>query len=203
MRRSGLLALLAAAACSSVPETSYYLLTTSSPATAMGDVARATPPPGWPAERVLGLGRIEVADYLNQPGLVLETAEHQIRPATYHRWAEPLPRGIRRALLENLTAVLPGLRVENLSESTRRLDYRLDLVIERFHGTDQGTVVLGGRWSLASGDGQRQVAGEPFNYRERIASPGYLASVAVQAELLAQLSQAVASRLASTVDASG
>jgi uncharacterized lipoprotein YmbA len=162
--------------------------------------ARTLDPSGAPAaaldrqsDVVLGLGRIEMPDYLLQPGLVLETAEYQIRPATYHRWGEPLPRGVRRALVENLTAALPGVRVDGTSGRDRR-EYQLDVEIERFHGTEQGTVALGGRWSLHHVDGHRLLASEPFIYEGTLTHPGYRASVEVQAELLARLSAAIASR---------
>jgi uncharacterized lipoprotein YmbA len=192
-----LAALLVMAACSSVPETSYYLLTSSTPARAMDQgTARATPPLGAHGEVVLGLGRIEIADYLKQPGVILETAEYQIRPATYHRWGEPLPQGIRRALLENLTVALPGFRVVSLAESRQRPDLRLDLEVERFHGTEQGVVVFGGRWSLDGVDGTPKLTTEAFSYREEITSSGYHASVATQAKLLARLSEAIAARVA-------
>ncbi len=192
-RRTVVLALLLATACSSVPETSYYLLTSAAPGAAVGG-AESTP--GEAAEAVLGLGRIELADYLRQPGLVLETAAYQIRPATYHHWGEPLPRGVRRALAANLTVALPEVRVDGDPAREDRIDYRLDVDVERFHGTEQGTVVLGGRWSLHQAKGHRLLASDQFNYQQAITQSGYRASVEVQAELLARLSEAIARRFA-------
>ena len=179
--------LVAVAGCSSAPQINYYVL--ASPAD-RGALQSSRPV----SERVLRLGRVTLADYLRRPGLVLETEAHRIRPAQYHRWGEPLEYGVRRALLENLSSSLPGMRVENGSSQVRP-DYRLEVEIERFHGTEVGLVVLSGRWTLYTGAPGRLVASEQFDLRDEIAASGYRASVETQATLLASLSRTIASHV--------
>ena len=48
--------------------------------------------------------RVDVAGYLDQAGLVVETAPTSVHAARQHLWAEPLPSQLRRALRHHLAA---------------------------------------------------------------------------------------------------
>ena len=51
----------------------------------------------------LGIGRVEIADYLNQPQLLKNKDNFELQRSKQARWAEPLKSNIQRVLLENLT----------------------------------------------------------------------------------------------------
>ena len=44
----------------------------------------------------------ELSEYLNQPYLVMQLAEHQLHYARFHMWAESLHIGIGKALINDL-----------------------------------------------------------------------------------------------------
>ena len=192
MKYSILLFVIVLAACGSTPETRYYVL--SSPGTVPAATAGESE-----GETVLGLGRISLPDYLEQAGMVMQTDDHEIRSANYHLWGEPLEQGIRRSLLRQLSADMPDFRLEAGRGSQRLLDYRLDIEVESFHGTEQGLAVLSGRWTVYSMKEHALVASERFSFDAVLPESGYQALVQTQAALLARLTGDMSSRIAFAV----
>ena len=58
------------------------------------------------APHQVGLGRVVVAPYLDQSGLVVEIAKGQMRAARQHRWAEPLEDALRSYLRAEISSAL-------------------------------------------------------------------------------------------------
>jgi uncharacterized lipoprotein YmbA len=87
-------------ACSSTPDSEYYLLT----ALASGGSNNESPS--------VGVGPIEVPQYLNRNSLVYHRAGNQIEVASFERWAEPLTDGLSRVISLNLSALLSSQSVQ-------------------------------------------------------------------------------------------
>lgn len=177
-------------ACSGMPETNYYILS-SVPETTLSPESRG--------DNVLGVGRIVLADYLRQSGVIMQTDNNQIRAAHYHRWGEPLQRGVRRSLAQQLSVTLPEYRIESAQRDERRLSYRLDVEIERFHATEDGRAVLSGRWTLYRIDDRSILASKRFNLSDTIADSGYPTAVSAQSGLLSALGRGIATSTLSAV----
>ncbi len=170
-------------ACSSMPETNYYIL--SSTAQAPVSVQSS----GGDA---LGIGRITLADYLRSSGVVMQTNDNQIKSAHYHRWGEPLQRGVRRTLADQLSSLLPEYRVETDEKDLRRLDFCLDIEIERFHALENAPAVLAGRWTLYEQAHHLILASRHFDLEEPMPRSGYSAAVNTQSALVAALGREIA-----------
>ncbi len=183
MRTSIALALCLIWGCSSVPETRYYIL-------ASEPVSAEVPAPT--GQHVLGVGRVEIPDYLRQRGVVVQSSDHQIRAALYHRWGEPLQRGVRRSLGQALSNALPEMRVEMEQRDVRRLDYRLDIEVLNFHFTEDGLALLGGRWTVYDVSTGAIMYSTHFDIRESIAESGYSVAIRAQSALLTRLGDAIA-----------
>jgi len=56
---------------------------------------------------------ILLADFLRQPGLVIQKADHQLQISNVHRWAESLESAALRVLRIQLEKRLPNYRIEN------------------------------------------------------------------------------------------
>ena len=160
MKASIVLVAGALAGCSSLPETSFYML-----AADRTESAYAAPLDG----PVLGIGRVDVADYLKRRGIVTQTADFRIHAANYHRWAEPLHDGVRRSIGWQLSHALRCCRVEADPEDRRQLDYQLDVEVDRFHATAAGAVVFGGRWTLRRIDSGAIVLSQGFSLEAAMA----------------------------------
>ncbi|MGF1528818.1 MAG: membrane integrity-associated transporter subunit PqiC [Candidatus Competibacterales bacterium] len=106
-------------------------------------------------DRVVGVGPVDLPQYLNRPQIVTRAGENQLTLAEFHRWAEPLEVNVAAVLAQNLTALLDGTTVAAFpwpAETTP--DYRIRVTISRFEGDSDGNVSLVARWQLVDLQGQ-------------------------------------------------
>ena len=140
----------------------------------------------------IGLGSLQVAAYLRQPGLMLETGPNQVRPAQHHRWAEPLEDGVRRLLRAELSRAL-GSDVSADAVDRRRWETVVDVLIDQLHGRLNGRALLSASWRITRRDA------EPATHRFAGSAPlpreGYGGLVEAEIALIGQLAQAIARSL--------
>ncbi len=188
MRRTALLlaALLAACAGSSPERTQYLLRATSAAQT--GQTGRIEAP-----VRV-GLGRVLVAPYLDQAGIVIEMEAGQVRVARQHQWAEPLQAGLRALLRSEISDAL-GYEVSASGAGPNGWDYTVDVSVDRLHGTMSGVAVLDAGYQIT----QRDRADEVLEFRFARSTPlpreGYPGVVDGHAALARELAAAIAASL--------
>ena len=177
-----LIALVALGCASKTPETTRYLLPLETPS----GTARLNAPVQ------IGLGRIVVANYLGTQGIVIETHEHEVRPARYHLWAEPLTDGLRRFLRTEISQAL-GSDIAADTPDQSRWDRTIDVSIDRLHGDLSGKAILNARWRIRGKGG----ADARFRFTETMALPrgGYGGLVEAEVELLRRLAAAIAASL--------
>lgn len=135
---------------------------------------------------------VSVAPYLDQSGIVLETADAEIRVAKHHQWAESLNEAIGRFLQVGI-GNRAGLQVERAPLTTGTASEVVTVRIDRLHGDTNGTVRLVADWSVEPADGPPRLYS--FDQQARQSADGYAALVATQAELLDQLAGAIADAL--------
>jgi uncharacterized lipoprotein YmbA len=177
-----LAALVLLAACSGQPlHSSTYLLRADPPAQTRQFAPSAQ----------FALGSVEIADYIDQPGLVLEVRAGEVYAARNHRWAEPLRDSVR-ALLQTEISRHIGRHVPFGSGAPGAA--RIDIVIEQLHGNAAGEALLVAFWRLHRPAGEDVVF--QFAGREPLAEDGYYALVAAERELLLQLAEQIAQELA-------
>lgn len=82
-------------ACQSAPPKHYFMLT--APSNQPAQVQQAI-------DTLIGIGPIELAEYLARPQLAVQKADGSINLLVNNVWAEPLDRGIARILAMNLIA---------------------------------------------------------------------------------------------------
>jgi uncharacterized lipoprotein YmbA len=139
-----------------------------------------------------GLGRVTVAPYLAQPGIVVETAAGQVHAARGHLWAEPLGAGVRSLLRAELSSAI-GQQV-NADQTTRvHWAFAVDVSIDRLHGTMEGTAVIDAAFRITP------QAGTPsesrFSQSVQIPQEGYDGMIEAEADLVAALAREIAARL--------
>lgn len=131
-----------------------------------------------------------VADYIDQPGLVLETSPGEVHVARNHRWAEPLRRSLRSVLSREVSQAL-GQDV--LFISTGPPPMGIDVHIDQLHGSHDGDAVLVAHWSVSNPDQALQVW--RFSRRRPLPGDGYPTLVEQQKILLQELAQEIARSL--------
>lgn len=183
MRNTVLVSTLLLAACAGAPPPTHthYLL--------RAELPEQTTRVAVPAR--IGLLRIEVAPYLKQPGLVLATGDHQVRPARFHRWAEPLDEGLRRFLRAEISNAL-GEEVSADAAQRTRWDHAVGVSIDQLHGTLSGEALLTASWRITQGSGAEEVARYRMSQSKSLAQDGYAGLVEAEIGLARQLAVAIA-----------
>ncbi len=166
------------------PESAHYLLRAETP-TGLAPV---------PADQAAGFGRVSVAPYLERPGLILATGDHQVREASFHLWAEPLSHGIRLYLRDRVASRL-GRELDAGPGTERTWRFRIDVAVEELHGTLDGRVRAAARWSLSDRDASAVVASGRYVRTGSQAGSGYPAMVEAQERLLDGLADEIADAL--------
>jgi uncharacterized lipoprotein YmbA len=142
----------------------------------------------------VGLSRVIVAPYLDQSGIVVESAAREIQPARNHQWAEPLENGLRLLLRSELSTAL-GEEVGLDPADRIRWQHDVQVFVEQLHGTMSGRAVLVADFRIES----RGKPGETTEYRfarsQPLATEGYGGLVDAEAALVRELAQAIATAI--------
>lgn len=134
------LGLAAASGCSSVQELNFYQLPQQANTTTSASSDAA----------VIVVEPVMVANYLNTNALILQTSDVQLVKTNQQQWAEALDQQLTRLLQQQLTAALPDYRVTD--RAPQGPQQRLLVQVEQFHGTEQGMVLISGKYSLVNGE---------------------------------------------------
>lgn len=113
--------------------------------------------------KMLGLGRVRVARYLESPGITVRERLHSVNYASRNRWAEPLDVSVIRVLTENLETESVIKRVLNSAlQRTVLPDYDLEVLVSRAEGMREveggSRAVFRATWVLRSGSEAKLVA---------------------------------------------
>jgi uncharacterized lipoprotein YmbA len=108
--------------------------------------------PAVPAQKMLGVDRIELPGYLTQPEIVTRTESNQVKNAEYDRWGESLKDGFSRTLRNDLENQLGAGRVLAAPfDPSHRPALILDVEVRRFERVLPDGAVLDATWSLRDG----------------------------------------------------
>jgi len=167
--------------CASQPiETSSYLMRSQQELVSR----QLAPSPDY------ALGNVVIASYIDQPGLVLETANGEVRAAQHHQWAEPIYDMVYNQLFVEISRA----RGEDiLPHELVKAPVVIDIRIDQLHGTDRGTARLVANWWLRR-EGTL-VSAHQFAEEQTLASDGYNALVAAEQALLSRLAGQIAASL--------
>jgi uncharacterized lipoprotein YmbA len=122
----------------------------------------------------LQLAPLQLAAYLDVPGLVLQTSDVELHAARNYRWAEALGLQLQRQLRQGLQQQL-GLLVLDPPGTAKAEALQLALQVDAFHGEGRGTARVAGRWLLQQQG--RIIASADFDRRVTLAADGYPALV--------------------------
>lgn len=140
---------------------------------------------------------LQLVEYLNQEGIVLQLDDISRHQAREHRWIESPGPHLARGLRDRLAARLPRTQV-TLAQDGDASAPRLMLAVERFEGRYDGMAIADGSWRLEDAAGQPLAQGR-FHAERPLAGDGYPALVRALGEswdaVADQLAAALAPRL--------
>ena len=181
MKYSYLLLLALLAGCAGQPnEPSSYLLRSSH------ELETRTLEPS----KEFSMGTVEVASYIDQPGLVLETDNGEMHHARNNLWAEPVYEGVRNSLVTSISHLS---NMDLLPHELAETPVVLDIYIDQLHGTREGSARLVALWWLRSGG--HLVSAHQFSEEKLLETSGYPALVQAEEALLEDLARAIANTL--------
>lgn len=184
-----LLGLLNTGACKATPPTNFYVLTSRADEDVQAGSREET-------GTLLGIGPIELPDYLDQPQIVTRSSPNALRLAEFDQWAEPLGQGITRVLAENLAQQLVTERIALFPwKRADAVDMQVAVRITRFESvSDQA--LLTAEWRLVSPAGV-DVLTRRSSFVEALPDSDYASKVAALSRTLSGLSDEIAQALAS------
>ena len=183
--------ILSVVGCSGAPkiETQYFLLT---PETQQSSEEKSSDAE-TNVHKLIILEPIVLAEYLDQPGIVLQTDQHQIEIAHYHRWAEPLKRNIHRFVIETLATQKMEYSLQPSTTFSRDVtSLSLSLHINQFNGSVSSAALLSGHWTLKQTKSNELIKTVTFSHEAPLKQSGYPELVAQLANLLEILCKDIA-----------
>lgn len=139
--------------CQQSPRKSFYLLSAAQ-APSVQENATIT--------QVIGLGPIELADYLQRSAIVRNRDANRVQLAEVDHWGEPLEKGIMRVLAINLMNKNRDRLIENFPwRSYAKPRYSLGLTIYDLQ-VIEGKAALNASWKLIDGENKTLISQQPF-----------------------------------------
>lgn len=164
--------------CQSSPRKNFYLLN-ATPVEQSEQTAEIT--------TLIGIGPVEVAEYLNRLHMVYEASDGSLVLADNDYWAEPLREGIPRIIGLNLTARDPHRGMVNFPwRRDSKPDYSLRLALHSLHRTGSDAYI-NATWELVDVNERNSLLRRHFIRRIPVAS-GARALAQAYSQLLAELS---------------
>ena len=135
---------------------------------------------------------VDLAEYLRQSGLVIQSGENQLVISRTHLWAESLDEAVPKAMLAQLQQKSSDYRFYlKFSDYIDRTDYRLRLHIESLQATEGGEVVAAGRYQIVSSADSANPLSANFYFRQDLNADGYGHAVEQMQVLLGQIADAI------------
>jgi len=173
------------AACASTPAPIEYYVLAPQITGADSLVERSNKP-------ALVIESVELAAYLRQSGMIIQTGGNQLLVSKNHLWAESLELALPKALVRDLQQQSDGYSYYlKTLDWVGRADYRLRLRIDSLQSTDRGEVVASGRYQLISAQAPDAPVFVDFNLQRPLEQDGYAYAVAQMNALLNQIAAAI------------
>lgn len=106
---------------------------------------------------VIKLGSVSIPDILDQAQIVTRIGENRLQVDDFNRWGGDFEKDIQRTLAENISILLPTVRVVmNQEVSLLAVDYQIIVNVRKFDGELGGEITLNVDWSISQ-QGRRKI----------------------------------------------
>ena len=141
----------------------------------------------------LGIGPINLPEYLDRPAIVTQTSAYQLDLAEFDQWAEPLSANFARVMAENLSHLLSSDDVVVYPWSrSAQVDYQVVVDVMRFEGSTRDDSRLTARWMIVDSDGDQERVRRQADIKIKADGQGYEAIVAAMSRAVGALSHDIA-----------
>lgn len=179
---SSIVLVIAVAGCTHSPKPTYYTLS-------------APPIPVEPTRsnaRVM-VGPVALADVLDQPKLVVQSSDHEVKLTDYHRWAGSLKSEVGRVISAHLATYLGTSKVWSFSQSTQiDFDYQVLIDVQNLESRPEEFVLLDVLWTIKPKNSRQQTIVGRSVVRETVTGSDMAALVQAQSLAFAKASADIA-----------
>ena len=176
--------LLLLGACSSTPQSNYYLLS-----------AKATTASA-PCHYSIGVGPVVVAEYLNRPQITVTGEPGQLQIEQFQRWGEPIRNSVERVLVENLAILTDSTQLVvypwRQDQSPR---YRVRINILSMN-REANSALIKVQWQLSDSQSGNTISTHLESYKAPVNGDGYRNLVEGFSDALLQLSVQISAEIA-------
>ena len=184
-----IISLLTGCSTSSPPPKYYTLSSLASPKTAEFSPSRS-------GTFVVGIGPVEIPDYLDKPQIVTRTATNELLLSEFNLWGGSLKTDIMRVLTENISSLLVSEQVAVVPWRAHVPGaFRVPVYLVRFDATPDGTVSLKAKWGIVAKDGTTVETIREFSVTKPVKGKEYNDTVSAMSDALADLSKGIASTI--------
>jgi uncharacterized protein len=154
---------------------------------------KLTPVQSISADQGVGVGPIEIPEYLKRPQIVTREGENLLNINEFHRWGDSLETQIKDVLIENLSSLLNTPNVGAYPwKSSFTPKYQLYIDFRRFDGKTSESVILDAVWWISGTNDDKQLLAKRSTLIESTEGEGYKPYVAAMNKALKKLSQEIA-----------
>lgn len=141
----------------------------------------------------IGIGNIELPDYLLKPQIVKYTSANEIVYDEFNRWAEPLDENFARVMIENLSQMIPtnSIYLFMWPEDDKDI-FQVNIKVDQFGLMPDSSIVLNTRWSVSSNNVKSYWMSQRSNYQEKISVIDYTQISSTMSRLIKELSEDIA-----------
>ena len=135
---------------------------------------------------------VKIPTYLDRPQILSFSKDSfQLNISETKRWAEPLNEQIQRVIISDLSRLLPKSLIRNKTFSQEKYDYVIYVDIQKLDATFNQNIELSVWWSLLDKNGNIIYKTQTV-LSEKLSSENYDDMVALESQLIAQLSKKIA-----------
>lgn len=172
------------------PPANFYMLSS------LPESIAGTKPTGDETKLAVGVGPVNLPDYLDRSQIVTRVSPNELKVATFERWAEPLKSGFPRILMENLAMSLNTDQVALYPwRSTIPIKFQVVVDVIRFDASPGGNAVLIARWSLFGDGGDKIHLTKKSTFSKTTPLNDYEAMVSAQSQTIIEFSREIAAAI--------
>ena len=149
---------------------------------------------------IIGIGPVEIPDYLDRPEIVTRTATNELLLSEFNLWGGSLKTDITRVLTENISSLLVSEPVTIVTwRAHAHGSYRIPIYLFRFDAIPDGTVSLKAKLGIVAKDGKTVESIRESSIAKPVKGKEYSDAVNAMSDVLTDLSKEIASAIKAVV----
>ena len=150
-----------------------------------------------PSSALIGIGRVNVPEYLNRPQIVTQSTNNLLHFAQFDRWGEPLEPSLVRLVSKDLSIILPGatlmLSPWNLAIPVK---YQVIMDVVQMDSRLDKDLCLTVQWTVVDLETKQMLAVKRSEFRRPVVPQNYSGLAKALSAECASLSAEIAEKLA-------